>query len=137
MRSRHRFCIVSHQVTESQYNADSCKAGKHSHVGWSEVNEMHNEGSIQPIGVDPAIAKAEGEPDYVFEWLIPGRVLRFKRHIPIRGLSSKFGAYLAAAFKRRKPWAVVMVSQMREELVTALTHSAEKPSLDQYDGTFV
>jgi hypothetical protein len=59
--------------------------------------------------------RTELTPDYVFEWLIPERVLRFKRRIPSHGQSTELGEYLAAEYRKRKQWALAMVSQIREE----------------------
>lgn len=79
---------------------------------------MHESGEIEPIGVDPKIKKADSEPDYIFKWLIVGRVLQFVRYVPARGLSSKFGAYVAEALEKKKPWAKAFVAQIRGELET-------------------
>lgn len=115
-KKRQRFCIVGPTVTEATIL--SCQSGTHAHLNWAELNLMHDEGEIEPLGVDPNIKKTELEPDYVFKWLIAGRVLQFVRHVPARGLSSKFGAYVAEALEKKKPWAKAFVAQIRGELET-------------------
>jgi hypothetical protein len=114
MAKRKSFCLVGPRVTEESIL--SCQSGTHAHISWKELNLMHDEGEIEPIGVDPSLKKTELEPDYVMKWLIIGRVLQFVRHVPARGLSSKFGAYVAAALEKKKPWAKVFVAEIRGEL---------------------
>lgn len=105
-------CIVAKAVTLETLPKESCSF--HHHIGWRELNEYHTEGSLQPVdGVREFAKDGEGrEPDYLLEWLIPGRVLRFKREIPHRGLSSKYGNYLAAALRQHRKWAQAMIADM-------------------------
>src|SRR5260221_11233274 len=74
----------------------------------------------------------EPQPRYVFEWLIPDKVLRFMRETPMNGNSSRLGQYLAEEYRKdrkqlsgalasgdgqpkRTLWAEAMVSQMRDQ----------------------
>lgn len=125
-RNRQRFCVVDRDISE-QYYRDNPSHDWHSHINWRELNELHVEGSLQPIGEQrPTRAEIEGQeldavPDYVFEWLIAGRVIRAKRHIATRGMAAKYGEFLAAEYAAKKPWARAMVAQMRGELETSLS----------------
>ena len=117
---RKRFCVVARSVDEASWRKDrDCE--RHTHVSWSELNVLHAENSLQPIGelgqANPDDDRPV-EPDYIFEWLIPGHVIRYKRHIPTRGLSSKYGEVIANALGRREAWARLWVSQVRGELET-------------------
>jgi hypothetical protein len=113
--SRHRFCVVNADVDEKSYRLDQCRRGKHSHIRWPELSELLAAGDqIKPLEADAAEPK-QRKPDYVFEWLIPWRVLRRKRDIPTRGRSSKFGEYLSAEAAKRRPWACVMISEISEK----------------------
>lgn len=125
-RNRQRFCVVDRDISEEYYRTHLSHEW-HTHINWRELNELHVEGSLQPIG-EQSVSRAEMEreelclvPDYVFEWLIAGRVIRSKRHIATRGMTSKFGAYLAGEYAAKKPWARAMVAQMRGELETSLS----------------
>lgn len=125
-RNRQRFCVVDRDISE-EYFRNHPSHEWHTHINWRELNELHVEGSLQPIG-EQVVSRAEMEreelclvPDYVFEWLIVGRVIRSKRHIATRGMTSKFGTYLAAEYAAKKPWAKAMVAQMRGELETSLS----------------
>lgn len=116
MAKRKSFCVVGSKVSEASIL--SCKSGTHFHVNWREVNLMHDEGEIEPLGVNPEIEKTENEPDYVFRWLIPGRVLQFKRHVPSRGISAKYGWLIAMALEKEEQWAKAWVATVRGELET-------------------
>lgn len=107
---RRRICVVSRSVTRENFSEESCPF--HSHIGWQELNTFHAEGSLQPVdGVRESAKDEDGrEPDYVFEWLITGKVIRYKREIPYRGSSTKDGWYLAQELKKHKGWAVVAVA---------------------------
>lgn len=110
--SRH-ICVVSRLMTVERLADEPCAF--HHHIGWRELNELHNDGSLQPVdGIREHAKDAEGrEPDYILEWLVPGRVLRYKRELSIRGLSSKYGGYLADALRKRKKWAAALLGDMR------------------------
>lgn len=115
--SRHRFCVVNADVDAKSCRTDGCRSGKHRHIRWNELSELlATEDQIRPL--DAAEPK-QPEPDYVFEWLIPWRVLRWrKRAIPTRGRSSKFGVYLSDEASKRRPWAGVMISEIRRQVET-------------------
>ena len=106
-------CVVSRSVTKEKLAEEPCAF--HHHIGWKELNEIHLDGSLQPVdGVREHAKDAEGrEPDYILEWLIPGKVLRYKRELSIRGMSSKYGSYLAEELSKRRAWARVLLSDMR------------------------
>lgn len=53
------------------------------------------------------------EPDHFFEWLVPGKVIRYKRIVPVRGRSAKFGHYLASKLLKGELWAETMVANIR------------------------
>jgi hypothetical protein len=112
-RGSGHFCVVWKSVTLENLSEESCSF--HHHVGWKELNEYHLDGSLQPVDGVREHAKDENgrEPDYILEWLIPGRVLRYKKELPIRGMSSKYGTYLADALSKRKLWARVFLADMR------------------------
>lgn len=128
-KNRRTFCVVNRDVTESDYNEHSCRAGMHAHLTWAEVDDLRNDGLIQPVNVGLKVAAAQQgtspRSHYVFEWLIPERVLRFKRRIPTCGQSNKLGWFLARAHRERRDWALAMVSQIREEWETPLTREKE------------
>jgi hypothetical protein len=106
-------CVVARSTTVETLPFDPCCF--HHHIGWRELNEHHNDGSLEPVTAVRELVKVEDgcEPDYVLEWLVPGRVLRYKREIPNRGLSSKYGTYLAEALRKRKKWAQALIADMR------------------------
>lgn len=109
---KRRICLVAKAITVEGFPKEPhCF---HHHITWSELNQFHVEGSLQPVdGVREHAKDGEGrEPDYLLEWLIPGRVLRFKREIPHRGLSSKYGNYLAEALREHRKWAQAMIADM-------------------------
>lgn len=119
-RKRDRFCIVSRNVTADSFLKDP-DHDRHPHIGWQEINTLFAENALQPISgleIKDISDERESTPDYIFEWLT-GSVIRYKRHIPTRGMSSKFGEYLARAVKAKEPWAEAMMAQMRGELETA------------------
>jgi hypothetical protein len=110
---RRRYCIVNAGVDEASYLAVGCRRNKHHHIDWSELNKfLVTKDQIKPLAAE-ATSPKEPEPRYVFEWLIPGRVLRRLRDIPTRGRSSKFGEYLAGEASRRRPWAENMISEIQ------------------------
>jgi hypothetical protein len=115
MARRKNFCCVGSGVSEE--TIQPCASGKHFHLSWREVNAMFDEGEIEPLTMDEA-KKPEAEPDYVFRWLVPGRVLQSKRHIAARGISAKYGDLIAAALERREQWARVWVSTVRGQIET-------------------
>ena len=57
----------------------------------------------------------ESGPDYMLRWLVPGRVLQFKRHVHSRGISAKFGELIESALRRGERWAKIWVSTVRGE----------------------
>jgi hypothetical protein len=119
-KKRTKFCVVGRNVTEDSFRKDP-QCERHPHISWQELNKMHTDGGLQPIGELRSIEicdERDARPDYLFEWLIAGKAIRFKRHIPLRGMSSKFGAYLAESLKAKAPWAQAMVAQMRGERET-------------------
>lgn len=119
---RQRFCVVTRDVDEAKYHTKPCSAGHHIHIGWGEVNDLWQEGSLEPVNNRPGFAGGqiqrgrigEGiEPDYLFEWLIPGKVIRFKRNPATRGLSAKYGTYLASKLEKGALWAQTMIANIR------------------------
>jgi hypothetical protein len=103
-RRRHSFCLVGCAGYDSSLLE---RHELHGHIGWKEVNRLWSEGFLQPLSGD-------GSP-YLFEWLIPGRVIRFKRRMIIRDLSSRFGEVIERAVRNRETWAMCWLSlvQMR------------------------
>lgn len=123
IRKRNSFCIVNRSIDEESYRKNPCH-DRHVHISWKELNELHSKGFLEPIGELRQVsdcAERESVPDYVFEWLIIGSVLKFKRHTPTRGLSAKYGPFLAQAIRDKEDWAKTMVAQMRGELETSLS----------------
>lgn len=59
------------------------------------------------------------EPDYLFEWLVPGKVIRYKRNPATRGLSAKYGHYLASKLNKGELWAQTMLANIRCQRETA------------------
>lgn len=119
-KKRNRFHVVGRHVTAESFLKDP-QCERHTHIGWEELNILFSENSLQPInglGETDISDERENSPDYIFEWLTGG-VIRFKRHIPTRGMSSKFGEYLAGRLNAKEPWARAMVAQMRGELETS------------------
>lgn len=125
-------CVVSKSVTIEKLPKESCSF--HHHIGWRELNEYHAEGSLQPVdGVREFAKDSEGrEPDYLLEWLVPGRVLRYKRDIALKGMSAKYGPYLAEQLAKGRKWAKVLLQDMQ---TGRRPKSGNKPSLDDYDRT--
>jgi hypothetical protein len=110
---RRRYCIVNSGVNEASYLAGGCRRNKHHHIRWPELCELlATEDQIKPLAAEAALTK-QPEPDYVFEWLIPWRVLRQRRGIPTRGRSAKFGEYLSREAAKGKRWAEVMILEIR------------------------
>lgn len=86
---------------------------------------MWAEGFLEPIRA-PGTPHSEKEPDYLFEWLVYGRAIQFKRMTAVRGLSCKVGIHIAAAVEEiltateqgRQAsegieWALVMLKDIR------------------------
>lgn len=121
--------MVTRNVTLESYQKYGCLSQDHLHIPWGELNDLWQEGSLEPVpDGKPGFAGGrldrsrigEGiEPDYLFEWLVPGKVIRYKRNPATRGLSAKYGHYLAAKLNKGEPWAQVMLADMRGELQTA------------------
>lgn len=116
-KNRQRFCIVGKYISRESFEKDP-DHDRHAHIGWKELRDLHDQNFLQPIAAtlgtkDISFGREENSPDFIFEWLT-GSAIRFKRHVPTRGLSSKFGAYLAAALKRKEAWAEVLVEIIRE-----------------------
>ena len=111
-------CVVAKCVTLETLPFEPCCF--HHHIGWQELNEYYADGSLQPVDGARELSKDEEgrEPDYILEWLQfatrEGKksVIRFKREIPNRGLSSKYGTYLAEALRKRRKWAQVLIEAM-------------------------
>ncbi len=118
-----RFCVVTRDVDEETYRKYPCSSGRHVHIGWAEINMMWDRNELEPVGQDRpgfdggAIEKRRAgdgeEPDYLFEWLIVGKVIRFKRNPAVRGLSAKYGEYLARMLAKKEPWAQTLIGNMR------------------------
>src|SRR5580704_1903396 len=103
---KRRFCVVGRHVTAESFLKDPDHE-RHTHIGWEEINILFAENSLQPInglGKLDISDERESEPDYMFEWLTGG-VIRYKRHVPTRGLSSKYGQVIANALANKEPWA--------------------------------
>jgi hypothetical protein len=122
-RNRQTYCVVSRDFTESKYHETSCSSGTHSHFSWSEINELWCDGLLAPDDKGkPGFVggrledrpTGEEAPDYLFEWLIVGKVIRFKRNPAVRGLSSRYGEYLAWQSTAKAPWAQVLIANMRQ-----------------------
>lgn len=115
--------MVPKCITEESYLRRGCKSQDHLHIRWGEINDLWQEGSLEPMpDGKPGFAGGklerkrigEGiEPDYLFDWLVPGKVIRYKRNPPTRGLSAKYGHYLAAKLNKGEPWAQVMLADMK------------------------
>lgn len=99
-KERKGICIVGKHVTLETLNKESCSF--HYHIRWPQLNALHADGSLKPVdGVLEHAKDDEGRlPDYTLEWLIVGSVLRYLREIPNRGLSSKYGWYLAQQLRK-------------------------------------
>lgn len=113
-----RFCVVDRSWTEETAKLHTCSDGSHRHLGWKEINELWTLGFLEPMRA-PGAPRPIDEPDYVFEWLIPGRIIQFKRMAAIRGLSCKVGATHAMAVeaaidgKDKGNWALAMLASIR------------------------
>ena len=88
--ARRTFCLVGAHWTACDVQAHRCDDGSHSHITREERNEL--------LAADLA------------DWLAFPRVLRLKRTVPLRGLSSKVGEYLATQVQQGRAWARVMVA---------------------------
>jgi hypothetical protein len=135
MAASKKFCIVNRNVDESEYrDKHSCRARDHRHMSWKQLKEARLEGYVEPADGDPKPPKRfdsngrELKPNYLLEWLIPGSVLRYRRDVPLRGLSSKVGEYHANAVVDRKPWASVMLRdvQMRREMEGSVPNQGDR-----------
>jgi hypothetical protein len=92
------------------------------------LNDLWRENSLEPVNNKPGFAGGElterkpigdgFDPDYLFEWLIPGKVIRYKRSVPVRGRSAKFGHYLASKLLKGELWAQTMVANIRGQRET-------------------
>lgn len=127
---RQRFCVVTRDVDETKYHSKPCSAGHHIHIGWGEVNDLWQEGSLEPADNKPGFDGGklqrsrigEGvEPDYLFQWLIPGKVIRYKRNPATRGMSAKYGHYLASKLAKGALWAETMIANIRGQRETRLS----------------
>jgi len=87
----HAICLVPAHWTAREVQSHRCSDGSHIHITYAERREMLAAGLV--------------------EALLP-RVLRLKRTVPIRGLSTKTGEYLALQLYRRRPWARAMLADM-------------------------
>lgn len=120
-KRRQRFCAVGPRVTAETIL--SCSSGTHAHFSWSEINLMRTEGEIEPLGLTPEeLKETHGEADFVFRWLTP-RILQWIRHVPTRGLSSKYGVVIEEALRLKKKWARVWVDEVKGEIETELTRA--------------
>ena len=127
--------MVTRNVTPESYQKYGCGSQDHLHIAWGELNDLWQEGSLEPMpdgkpgfagGELPRKRIGEGiEPDYLFEWLVPGKVIRYKRNPATRGLSAKYGHYLAAKLNSGEPWAQVMLAEMRGERESASNFDEE------------
>ena len=108
-----RICIVNHNVDESEYRErHSCKTGRHRHISLGKMEEAVHRGFIEPPAQGSA-GDTEPKPDYLLEWLVPGGVLRYRRDVPLRGLTSKVGEYHANGIVTKEDWALAMLRQMQ------------------------
>jgi hypothetical protein len=82
--------LVAAHWTAAEVQTHRCDDGSHAHITRDERNELLAAG--------------------VVDWLLFPRVLRLKRTVPLRGLSSKVGAYLAIQVQKGRVWARVMLA---------------------------
>ena len=48
-----RFCVVTRDVDEETYRNFPCTSGRHIHIGWSEINDLWDDGELEPVGDKP------------------------------------------------------------------------------------
>lgn len=109
---RGSYHIVARSVTAETFSLSDCP--NHHHINYRELKELHASGDVAPPeGIREHAKDWEGrEPDYLLEWVMPG-VLRYKRDIPHRGLSSKYGWYLAQELRKNSPVARVNIADIQ------------------------
>jgi hypothetical protein len=90
--SRKPICLVPVHWTPREVHAHPCGDGSHIHITHAERRQLI----------------AAGVADYV----VYPRVLRMKRTVPLRGLSSKTGEYLAVKLYEGRAWARVLLAAM-------------------------
>jgi hypothetical protein len=106
-------CVVNKSTTIEGYRREPCSS--HHHIGWKALNKFYGDGSLCRAGGDRRRATTvnDAEPAYPLEWLIPDKVLRYTLDIPVRGLSSKYGWYLAQELRRGSLVAQVNVIEIK------------------------
>jgi len=90
--SRKFVCLVPAHWTAREVQTHRCSDGSHVHITHEERREL----------------MAAGLADYIVFPL----VLRLKRTVPLRGLSSKTGEYLALQVYAGRAWARAMLAHM-------------------------
>jgi hypothetical protein len=85
-------CLVPVHWTPREVHRHSCSDGSHAHITHAERRQL----------------LAAGVADYV----VYPRVLRMKHVVPLRGLSSKAGEYLAMQLYAGRAWARTMLAHM-------------------------
>jgi len=90
--ARRTVCLVPGHWTPREVAAHRCTDGSHVHISYAERAELLAAG--------------------VAEWVVFPRVVRMKRTVPLRGLSTKAGEYLAAQVRAGRAWARTMLADM-------------------------
>jgi len=90
--ARQPICLVPVHWTPREVHAHSCSDGSHGHISHAERRQL----------------MAAGLVDYV----VYPRVLRMKRTVPLRGLSTRTGEYLAVQLYEGHAWARVLLAAM-------------------------
>jgi len=85
-------CLVPVHWTPREVQAHNCWDHSHIHISHAERRQLI----------------AAGVADYV----VYPRVLRLKRIVPLRGLSTKTGEYLATQIYAGRAWARTMLANM-------------------------
>lgn len=104
------FCVVPANWTAEEIEASRCYGGSHYHASFREIYGIRPE-SGDRYGKDGNGWVGLG----MVEWILWPRVLRFTRLLPMRGLSALVGAKLAIALRLGRPWAKVMLAEIRRE----------------------
>ena len=95
----------------------------HEHFTWAQCNELWSMEFLAPLRFDgQALTEDQKKRDragYLFEWLVPGFVIQWRRKTAIHGLSCHVGAPLTHALERREGWAKVMLADIQLRLETS------------------
>ncbi|HZS71735.1 MAG TPA: hypothetical protein VFA13_07855, partial [Candidatus Acidoferrum sp.] len=93
-------CVVPRNWTSAQIASRDCSNHTHAHLPRDIIADAVALNIIEWIAF-PRMSKGERG------------LARWKREIPVRGLSCRVGGSFAVALKEKQPWAQVMLAQIR------------------------